>query len=457
MSGKIGLCAIVRWEADHFAEWLDYHHDLGIERFFIYINDDSEADILQAVQRSSVPAACLTFYHVRTIGLQRQSYCHFIENHCMECEWFIFLDADEFVALPQHTNLRSLLEGLPSDVGAYSLYWVMFGPNGAAKRTQGSVLQTYTKRSRYPNWHCKSFTRSQAIAQVSLRSVRTIPFWHSWGDRLPEKYQSIDVLGHDMSNYWQEFPDFVAFRVTRPSAAQLILSRGFIAHYFMKSTDFDSFRFERGILRDFTSQAVWRQARAEGTLGNVIDAASEVEDIQVAHLRRHPTPLGLKRQLSLPCITPFYDGQERGRILAIDCTIIGDSTGPFGSSRADPCLFGQVQACAQAMPQGDRPYWTAVLREPSSLFGVAVFLAPDEEIIGPLLLCIFTPDNASPHLFEIEPNVTISFRSLVPFVWRNENKLVVTKVSILLLSEGMLPLDHVDLLSETDCTEIELG
>lgn len=76
-------------------------------------------------------------------------------------DWFIYLDADEFLIL------NKLFKGIKHFLDTYSyadsiaINWVMFGSNNLIEEPRGLILENYTKSCLMLDQHVKSFVRPQ--------------------------------------------------------------------------------------------------------------------------------------------------------------------------------------------------------------------------------------------------------------------------------------------------------
>lgn len=83
-------------------------------------------------------------------------------------DWFIYLDADEFLMLaPRFKGVKHFLS-LYSRVDSIAINWLMFGSNYLTNEpTSGLLLENYTRSDRMLNEHVKSFVRPYAVQQCN--------------------------------------------------------------------------------------------------------------------------------------------------------------------------------------------------------------------------------------------------------------------------------------------------
>lgn len=81
----------------------------------------------------------------------------------LQLDWFIYLDADEFIILNgKLTNVKQLLN-VYSRMDSFALNWLCFGSNHFVNEPDGFILENYTKSSKLLDKHVKTFVRPKAV------------------------------------------------------------------------------------------------------------------------------------------------------------------------------------------------------------------------------------------------------------------------------------------------------
>jgi len=81
----------------------------------------------------------------------------------MDMDWFIYLDADEFLIL------NNKFRGVKHFLNTYSygdlvgINWLIFGTNYLIKEPDGLIMENYTRSSLYLNEHIKTFVRPNKV------------------------------------------------------------------------------------------------------------------------------------------------------------------------------------------------------------------------------------------------------------------------------------------------------
>jgi hypothetical protein len=76
----------------------------------------------------------------------------------LKVDWFLYLDADEFLILNNSIGVKRLLNNFPF-AHSLSINWLMFGTNNLQKEPDGLILDNYTKSQLQLDKHVKTFVR----------------------------------------------------------------------------------------------------------------------------------------------------------------------------------------------------------------------------------------------------------------------------------------------------------
>jgi hypothetical protein len=137
-------------------EWVAHHLLLGFHRIVIFDHKskipisyvlkgfDKRVTVLRCVWNNPVKLRLMQ----TAINLSRG----------MRADWMLYLDADEFLVLPKHKNVVSLLSKYVN-YDSVSINWLMFGTNNIIKDPQGLIIDNFTKSSKTLDQHVKSFVR----------------------------------------------------------------------------------------------------------------------------------------------------------------------------------------------------------------------------------------------------------------------------------------------------------
>jgi glycosyltransferase involved in cell wall biosynthesis len=140
---SIALCAIVRNEIRSIVEWLAHYKVLGFTECVIYDNDstDGTTDVLIALDEAG-ELVHLPWPHSVGDRPQRLAYEH-ARKHS-EADWLAFFDADEFLVLPEDSDIAAFLARFGPDVGAVAVNWIVFGSGGQLQYRPVPVTERFT-------------------------------------------------------------------------------------------------------------------------------------------------------------------------------------------------------------------------------------------------------------------------------------------------------------------------
>jgi len=236
MKQYLGVSAIFKDEAPYLEEWLRFYELVGVEHFYLYNNDSSDA--FADVLAPWIASGKVTLHSIQGAPAQRTAVRHCLETYCSNCFWLAFLDLDEFLFAPGMTDLREFLRSYEAEPGVVA-NWVLFGASGHRHRPSDLVMRSYTWRcdldlvtfepallkepgldagdpsSYHPVCsHVKSVVNTRAVLQelsphhFSYRDGR-LPVT-TWGERVPGPWTdrvAVDSLrvNHYFSRSWEEF------------------------------------------------------------------------------------------------------------------------------------------------------------------------------------------------------------------------------------------------------------
>lgn len=148
----LALCCVAKDEPD-IREWVEYHHAMGVGKFYIFDNNSS-TPLLYAIQDyvASGLIEYSIFTHLSFPDMLKEHHTGqlYIFDKCIQefshrHAFMGFLDSDEFIVVVNKS--KSIPQVLKSfeDYGALTLNWMMFGTSGHVKRPKGGVLANYNK------------------------------------------------------------------------------------------------------------------------------------------------------------------------------------------------------------------------------------------------------------------------------------------------------------------------
>ncbi|KAK1569258.1 hypothetical protein Q3G72_034500 [Acer saccharum] len=200
------ICTMLRNQARFFKEWIMYHAQIGVQRWFIYDNN-SEDDIEDVIESLLDYANYNITRHVWPwIKTQESGFAHCALRARDTCEWVGFIDVDEFFHLPSGQMLHDVLGNFSKDsnVGELRSLCHNFGPSGLTQVPTQGVMVGYTCRMGAPERH-KSIVRPEALNSTLINVVHHF--------HLSRGFESVNldpytlVINHYKYQVWDVFKE----------------------------------------------------------------------------------------------------------------------------------------------------------------------------------------------------------------------------------------------------------
>jgi hypothetical protein len=146
----------------HIKEWVAHHLNLGFDFIHIFDHESIEPIISQFKKNSK-------------LRIQNITGDTNIKKECMNIaisiakqkkyEWMIYLDADEFLIINKHTNVKDLLNEYLK-FNQVGLNWIFFGSNYLTEDPPGMMLENYIRCNMKINKHIKCFVKPNDIIGI---------------------------------------------------------------------------------------------------------------------------------------------------------------------------------------------------------------------------------------------------------------------------------------------------
>eukprot|EP00550_Attheya_septentrionalis_P006521 CAMPEP_0198285180 /NCGR_PEP_ID=MMETSP1449-20131203/4492_1 /TAXON_ID=420275 /ORGANISM="Attheya septentrionalis, Strain CCMP2084" /LENGTH=349 /DNA_ID=CAMNT_0043982485 /DNA_START=240 /DNA_END=1289 /DNA_ORIENTATION=- len=155
---KAAMCSIVKNEEAYIDEWVDYHHALGFDLFYIYDNSDG----FEMKQWGNEKGDYVRVIHFPGDAKQMLAYkdCgkRLKEGGNGHHTWAAFFDVDEFLVIKKHEHVSDFLEDHCVN-GAIAVNWFFFGESSRIVYTPLPVTKRFIYRVPSVNQHVKSIVR----------------------------------------------------------------------------------------------------------------------------------------------------------------------------------------------------------------------------------------------------------------------------------------------------------
>ncbi len=128
----ISMAMIFQNEAEWLKEWIEYHHLIGVEHFYLYnhMSTDHYKKVLAPYVKQGIVTLTEWSKPYTTIkewtAVQSGAYCDAIKRTKGKSHWLAVLDSDEFLVPVKDKNLKEFLKRYPG-FGGVVAHWQMFG------------------------------------------------------------------------------------------------------------------------------------------------------------------------------------------------------------------------------------------------------------------------------------------------------------------------------------------
>lgn len=210
----LAVCAIAKDEGKYFREWIEWHHKLGVEKFYIYDNEstDNSKEILQPY----IDVGLVEYTYFPGQKMQLAAYDNCLERHRYDTRWLAFIDIDEFIVPVKDKSIPEFLQRF-ENFPAVEINWLVYGSNGETKKSARPVMERFPKHSQWDhllNRHVKSIVNPRRIynmvgcheaARINGKAADSHgkPITVCFRDRLPQ--QDVIRINHYAIKSREEF------------------------------------------------------------------------------------------------------------------------------------------------------------------------------------------------------------------------------------------------------------
>ena len=159
----LAICAIAKNEGPYFKEWIEWHRQMGVEKFYIY--DNESTDETQEVLTPYIKSGIVDYTFFPGHKKQLAAYDDCFKHHRFEARWIAFIDLDEFIVPIQTKTIPEFLnrfEAFP----AVEINWLIYGSGGAKTKTPGTMMERFKFHSipdHILNRHVKSIVNPRRV------------------------------------------------------------------------------------------------------------------------------------------------------------------------------------------------------------------------------------------------------------------------------------------------------
>ncbi len=148
---EIAFTASIKNESQYIDEWLQYHHQIGVDKFYIYDNDSEDRSELEKLLEPWVRNKIVELETIHGRAMQNPAYNDSLNRHRFDCRYMGFFDIDEFVFVKTGQTFLEFLDELfsmDSNINGLGIVMRNFGSSGKKYHEPGDVIDRFVLRQR---------------------------------------------------------------------------------------------------------------------------------------------------------------------------------------------------------------------------------------------------------------------------------------------------------------------
>lgn len=212
----LAVCSIAKNEGSYYDEWIEWHKNLGVEKFYIYDNESS--DNTKQVLAPYIESGLVEYTFLPGTKQQLPAYDDCMEKHRFDARWIAIIDLDEFIVPMKDKTIPDFLKRF-ENFAAVEINWLVYGSGGAKKKEEGDVMERFKHHS-VPNHVMNRLVKSivnprrvftsigaHEVARISGRTADShgMPVKKNFRDREPQ--HDVIRINHYAVKSYEEFLD----------------------------------------------------------------------------------------------------------------------------------------------------------------------------------------------------------------------------------------------------------
>ncbi len=180
----VAACMMFHNEARFLKEWLEYHKSIGVTHFYLYNN--ASTDEFWPLLMPYVSAGEVELFDLHEMSptvyvhndLQKQVYNHAVNLAKGKNDWLAILDADEFICMPHHHDLRKFLKDYKYAT-CLVINWVMYGSSNIEELGPNDLQIEHFLYRAPDDWHehtlYKSIVQPLFVTKAGIHTCTCYP------------------------------------------------------------------------------------------------------------------------------------------------------------------------------------------------------------------------------------------------------------------------------------------
>lgn len=159
---NIVICAIAKNENLYLRDWVEYHKQLGIDKIFLYDNNDIDGERFEDVIKDYIDSKYVIVFDRRgiekglvydenNINLQNKCYVETYNNLQIysNYKWVFFIDIDEYIHIKEGTLEECLNNEKYKEYDTIIFPWVIYNDNNKLKYEPGKLEDRFPNKADY--------------------------------------------------------------------------------------------------------------------------------------------------------------------------------------------------------------------------------------------------------------------------------------------------------------------
>lgn len=208
---KVAIVGMCKYENHYLREWVEYHKSIGIDKIFLFDNNDIDGEHPENVIKEYVTSNYVTVIDKR--GMKSEPNYNLQSYICREgyelaskdYDWIAIIDIDEYITLANIKNIKEFLTNSRfDDYECVRLNWKLYNDSDLLKVENNN----YNLRNRFTKW--KSHPLGKSIYRANLSGILKE---HSLNGHGSKNVNSCDENGnplkyHDRISIVNENPEY---------------------------------------------------------------------------------------------------------------------------------------------------------------------------------------------------------------------------------------------------------
>ena len=231
---KVCLCTIGKKENLYAREFVDYYKNLGIDKIFIYDNNEKDDEKFDSVIKDYIDIGYVEIIDIRGIvapQIRGMEDCR--KNNYMKYDWLIFYDMDEFIYLRNFSNIKKyLIQDSFNKCQRIQLNWYFHTDNNLIYYENRPLAERFPEKEK--KWNGIKIGGNEGIKSI-LKGNIDIPIrdTHILNKKLIPcdgfgKIKEIQDISTNESDHYYYYIDHYYCKSTEEFAQKLL--RGSVAH-----------------------------------------------------------------------------------------------------------------------------------------------------------------------------------------------------------------------------------